>query len=690
MTMLPLAALAPEPALTLASTSRVGIFEIKTPHGPDWLFLGVTAAVVLGPLVAGKVRLPGLIGLLAGGLAIGPEGLGIVTATDKTVSGLGQLGLLYLMFSAGLELDLALFRSYRRAAILFGLATFAVPLALGVFAGRLLDYSPEAALLLGSIWASHTLVTYPVVRSAGLSGNRAVATSVGATVLTDTLALVVLAGVAGAEKGDRATSAVLVSLAVGLIGLAAYSALVLPRVTRWFFTGPARDRPIRYSYLLVAMLSAAVLADVVGIEGIVGAFFAGLGLNRMVPAGSPLMDRVEFFGTAVFVPVFLVSVGVLINPSVMVQPATLGLATVFCAVVIAGKAGAAALARPALGFSWSETGLMFGLTLSQAAATLAATFVGFDIGLFGDQVVNAVLVVILVTMVVAALTTERFTERVEPTPIDAGAIGRYVVVPIARADRLASLARVARLVSSPDAGTVLPLRVSRVGEGGLEDDRALLSLAESVFGGDGLDVESRLRIGPDPGQAVVSAVVEEEATLVLLDWQVASRYQPALRGGRDDQLVAELSVPVLLAAMSDSPHGRVVLAVSEDCLDPVAHDDLALGLELARRLQGSDLDLVAVMADEAPGDLVQQTVDLPEALAELPWGDQLESGDLVVFPGFSDWEMFGPAALEASAHPGVSVVVVADSSRWRDLAPSGSPALGALASRHRSASILWP
>src|SRR6185436_2716569 len=160
---------------------------LHAPEGPAWLFFGVGAALVVGPLVATRVKLPAIIGLLLGGLVIGPQALGIVTATDTTVKALGQLGLLYLMFTAGAELDLVLFKRYRRAAATFGLLTFAFPLTLGFVSGRLLDYSLAASLLLGSLWASHTLVTYPMVRQAGLSGNRAVATTVGATVITDTL-----------------------------------------------------------------------------------------------------------------------------------------------------------------------------------------------------------------------------------------------------------------------------------------------------------------------------------------------------------------------------------------------------------------------------------------------------------------------------------------------------------------------
>lgn len=570
-------------------TLGVGGLALEAPHGASWLFLGMFAAIVFGPVVAQTFRLPGMIGLLLGGLAIGPHGLGIVTATDTTVWSLGQLGLLYLMFSSGLELDLALFRRYRTVAISFGLVTWAVPLALGILAGRLLGYSVPAALLLGSIWASHTLVTYPIARAAGLASNRAVATAVAATVITDVLSLLILAAVSSSETGDESTLMVLASLAVGLAVLVAYCALVLPKATSWFFTGPGQDRPARYAYLLVATLSAAVLAEVLGIEGIVGAFLAGLALNRQVPTGSPLMERVEFFGAAVFVPVFLVSVGTIIQPGVMIEAETLALAAVFAGVVVGGKALAALLARPLFGFSAAECGLMFGLTLSQAAATLAATFIGYNIGLFGERVVNAVLVVILVTLVVSALATERWTAKVKPTPLGERSLGSRVVSVIVNEDRLAPLARLSKCLARPDGGVVTPLRVSDGGPGQIDRDRELVELAEQACAAVGLDVDPRLRVTANPVQAVLSSLVEEDGTSVILDWQMATRYQPALVGSRDDELLERAQVPVLLAAMSDVTAERVVLMVEPHCFDPESWPALGLALDVAERLSNDGM-----------------------------------------------------------------------------------------------------
>jgi Kef-type K+ transport system membrane component KefB len=647
------------------------VIDLHAPAGPAWLFFGVGAALVVGPIVATRLKLPAIIGLLLGGLVIGPQALGIVPATDTTVKALGQLGLLYLMFTAGVELDLALFARYRRAAATFGLLTFGFPMVLGFASGRLLDYSLAASLLLGSLWASHTLVTYPMVRQAGLSGNRAVATTVGATVITDTLSLIVLAGVAGSVTGNTSPARIVLSLLLGLVGLAAYAGIVLPRVTRWFFTRLGHGRDERYAFLLAAMLSCAVLAEVVGIEAIVGAFFAGLGLNRLIPAGSALMERVEFFGQALLVPVFLVSVGVLIKPSVVADPSTLGLAAVFCVAVIGGKALAALVARRLLGFTPDESGVMFGLSLSQAAATLAATFVGFDVGLFGEQVVNAVLVVILVTLLLASLATARALPGIGPTPLAAAGLGRRVVLLPGREDRLGALARLAGALVEREGGTIVPVRISRHADD-LGDDRTLLARAEEAVTQAGLDVEARLRVDDNPTGAVASTALEEAGTVVVVDWQPAGRDQPALLGGRDDVLLAESNVPVVLACLSNAPVERVVLALDRPDLEPESATDAGLAVEVAARLgAGAPARLVLAPGGDADARLADLVADLAAVERDDAQEDRTawvahdaRPGDLVVLPAHPDWAAFGPTAVAAAARPGVSVVVVAAPERW--------------------------
>ncbi len=399
------------------------VLAIEAPHGAVLEFVLLFGVILLGPVVVEKAGMPGIIGLLLGGFAIGTHGLGLIEAGNQTIPELGQLGLLYLMFVAGLELDLALLGAYRKAAITFGLLTFALPFAGGVAVGLQQGWDVDAALLLGSLLASHTLILYPTIRDAGRAGNPAVASAVGATVLTDTIALIVLAGVAGTAKGEGSTTAVLLEVAVGLVVLVAFGLLLLPRIATAALRLWGGDRAARYLVSVVSFLVMAMLAEVFGIEGIVGAFFAGLALNRLVPNEGPSMERIEFFGSAVFIPVFLVSVGLLMDPAVMFTSETLGIALLLCIACLGGKALAAAATRPLLGFTGPETGVMFVLSTPQAAATLAATLVGFEIGLFGVSVVNAVLVLILVSILTSTLLADRFVAKVPVPEPRVGALG---------------------------------------------------------------------------------------------------------------------------------------------------------------------------------------------------------------------------------------------------------------------------
>ena len=387
------------------------LVDISSPKGAPWEFLVVFATLLLGPVLFKRAGVPGIIGLLLGGYVIGPHGLDLIGSGNNTLPDLGQLGLLYLMFVAGVELDLNLLRRYRRSTVAFGLLTFAFPMVLGTIVGLGLGWEAQAAILLGSLLASHTLITYPTVREAGLASDPAVATAVGSTVLTDTLALVVLAGVAGSVGGGRSGIEVAVQIGVGLIVLIGFSLLVLPLLAGWAFRLLGAERSVRYIVAITAFLSAATVAELFGIEGIVGAFFAGLALNRLVPNEGQLMDRIEFFGGAVFIPVFLVSVGLILNPAVMVKGETLELAGLFILACLGGKALAALLSARLLGFSRAQAALLFSLSSAQAAATLAATVIGFQLGLFDSSVVNAVLVVILVSVLASTIVATRASER---------------------------------------------------------------------------------------------------------------------------------------------------------------------------------------------------------------------------------------------------------------------------------------
>jgi Kef-type K+ transport system membrane component KefB len=577
--------------------------SISSPTGPAFEFLVLFMVVIIGPPLLERARMPGIIGLLLGGFLIGPNGLNLIGAGNTTVPELGQIGLLYLMFVAGVELDLALLRVHRGAVILFGVVSFAVPMLFGSVVGFSMSWSVPAALLLGSLMASHTLLVYPAVRDAGLSTHTAVATAVGATVITDTASLVVLAAVSGSQLEGGGPVSIGLQIAFGLVVLAVFSLVILPRLVRYAFRHLGTDRVVRYLLAIASFLGAATLAGSLGIEGLVGAFFAGLGLNRLVPNEGPLMERIDFFGAAVFVPIFLVSVGMLLQPSVMVQGETLKLAGLFVLAAVGGKAVAALICKQPLKLTFGEASLMLGMTLPQAAATLAATIIGFNIGLFDQSVVNAVLVLILVTIVLATLITDRAKTRVAVPHVDHQALGKRVLVALQDPGQAQIGFTIAARVAGPDSGLVRALLECAPTE--KREREAELRQLHRVGFAVGVDVDPGLLVHPSLAEGIINVVAEHEPSLVLVGQRTASAH-PAL-GGVGEAIAASVPIPVAILIGKADRIGEVVLVDA----DPARGGDqngnpgsaAAVAAVLAARIGGKNVKHRELSDKSALGDL---------------------------------------------------------------------------------------
>jgi Kef-type K+ transport system membrane component KefB len=593
--------------------------EIEVPEGAVADFSLMFAVILLGPLIVQRAKIPGIIGLLAGGYLIGPHGLGFISSSNQTLPELGQFGLLYLMFVAGLELDLKLLGENRRAAVSFGIITFAVPMVAGVAVGVGLGWDTAAALLLGSLLASHTLILYPTVRDAGIGADPAVASAVGATVLTDTLALVVLAGVAGTETGSGSTAQVLGEIALGLGVLLVVSLVVLPKLAHFAFEVWGGDRAARYLVSVLSFLLMAAVAETFSIEGIVGAFFAGLALNRLVPNEGPSMERIEFFGSAVFIPVFLISVGLLLDPKVMFSAETLGVAGLLVLACVGGKAVAAAVTHPLLHFTWPQVGVIFCLTTPQAAATLAATLVGFDIGLFSTSVVNAVLVLILVSILVSTLAAPRFVSGV-PHPERAGvAMGARVLLAVRPGGPTGSAVHLARRLARADSG-VAEVFVAHTADEIVTPERDMHAMGQKVFRGT-LDGEAHRAVGLNLPEAVAHAARSTSASTIVID--LLESGMPAT-----DRIDMATAVPVTVLQRAATGQPKGVWLVGDPARFPAARtvaDRLAPGAVLNAEDGGWPTDL-------APGQAVVIGVEAGRALPSL---DAIaEHGDHLVLAVF--------------------------------------------------------
>ena len=631
-------------------------------HEPSslvWNLLLLLVVIAIGPFVAERLRLPGILGLLLGGFLVGPTGLALLHGTTE-VDALGSIGLLYLMFVAGLELDLNVFARVRQAAITFGLLTFALPQAIGTAVAFALGFDPLAAILIGSLWASHTLVVYPIVQRYGLTSDPAVATTVGATVITDTLALLVLAVVAGTVEGEGSSP---LWLLVGLGLLAVWCWVGLTFIARWFFSGLGQDRVLRFVFMLAAFLSAAFVAELGGIEGIVGAFFAGLALNRLVPNGGPLMERIEFFGAALFIPAFLVSVGFLVDPAVLTQASTWILAAAFVFSVTLGKGGAALVIARLRGFSGPQTQMVFALSYAQAAATLAATTVGAEIGLFGQDVVNAVVVVIVVSLFGSSVIAARAAPRIAPAAGAGRSLGSEVVMALADPDQAIRLVPLAARIARTDGGNLVPVHViaDADNEYTIGDARANAKGIDEVVRKAGFDADSSLRVAASIRQGVRNEIAERDASMVVLGHLGRTRPATYLFGSMSEEVVSGSPVPALVAMLDAAPIRRVVLPIRHRDLGGNGLSETRLAMQIAGFLERSGLKLV--IATRGGARLEDPPIpDDAELVAfeggRVPWVSAFVGpGDLVLLPGRSVGIVFDSEADRIARIEGVSVAV---------------------------------
>lgn len=381
-------------------------------QNPVLIFSLILFIILLSPILLRKLNIPGIIGLILAGVAIGPFGFNILEK-NSAIDLFSTIGLLYIMFIAGLELDLNEFKSNRNKSLLFGLFTFIFPIAIGFpVCFYFLKYDINASFLIASMFATHTLVAYPIVSKFGIAKNQAVAITVGGTILTDTAVLIILAAIMGSSQGSL-NSEFWIKLIVSLAIFSAIMFLIIPKVAKWFFSKLESEKHSHYIFVLSIVFLAAFLAEVAGVEPIIGAFVAGLALNKLIPHSSALMNRIEFIGNSLFIPFFLISVGMLVNLSVVFRDSkALTIAITLSLVALFGKWFAAWISQIAFKFSKAQRQLIFGLSSSHAAATLAIILVGYKAQILDENILNGTIILILITCIVASFVTEKAAKKI--------------------------------------------------------------------------------------------------------------------------------------------------------------------------------------------------------------------------------------------------------------------------------------
>lgn len=582
---------------------------------PVLIFAVVMLVILLAPLAIKKLKIPGLVGLILAGALVGPSMLGFLDR-DSTIDLLGTVGLLYLMFMAGLSIDLNQFEKLRNKSIGFGLLSFSLPMGGAYLMGiHMLGFSVSTSLLLGAIVGSHTLLAYPITERLGITKNMAVTMALGGTLVTDTLSLGVLAVIAASIEEQVGVGYWI--MFVGQVALFITAAIVvIPRLARWFFRNVKNESNTDFVFMVAVLFTTAFLADVAGLAPIIGAFFAGLLLNRLVPSTGTLMSRVQFVGNALFIPFFLISVGMLVDIEVLGSLEVWIQSFLFTFLVFMGKGIAAWLTRVVLKQSVEEGWVVFGLTTPQSAATLAVTLVGYDLGFFDSTAVNAVVMMILYTCLVGPWLVEKYGRKVaiqeEQKPYEPTDAPQRILVPLANPETSDTLMDIAFMVrDAKSAQSVYPLTVARDGndvEAQVAKGEKMLSHAVIHAAAAEVPVSPITRVDLNIARGIVRAVSELRISNVIIGWNGEVSAKRRIFGSILDQLLEDLNVLVMVSKIERpvNTFDRMVLAIPPYAALETGFSEAIRSMKLMIEQVGGTL---LVVSTEERGAFVSERID---------------------------------------------------------------------------------
>ena len=512
------------------------------------------------PFVLERLRIPHIIGMILAGVVIGEHGFNIL-ARDSSFELFGKVGLYYIMFLAGLEMNMEDFKSIRVKATVLGLLAFIFPLGIGIWTNlHLLGYSLATSVLLASMYASHTLIAYPIVIRYGINRQRAVSIAVGGTAVTDTLTLLVLAVVGGMYKGET-SEMFWIWLVLKVVVLSVVIMYAFPRIGRWFFRRYS-DNVVQYIFVMAMVFLGAGLMEFVGMEGILGAFLAGLVLNRLIPHVSPLMSHLEFVGNALFIPYFLIGVGMLIDVNVLFGHIdSVKVAVVMIIVALLGKWIASWLTQKIYKMRALERELMFGLSNAQAAATLAAVLVGYNIilpngeRLLNEDVLNGTILLILVTCVVSSFITEHAAKRIamddaEVSDEKAQEKEKFLI-PVANPETLESLMSLAMVVrdeKQPD--NLVALNVINDNNGSVKQEmrgKRSLERAAQIAASTSVRLKTVSRFDLNITTGILHTAKEYEATNIIIGLHCKMSIVDSFFGNLTENLLKNTYLQVMVA-----------------------------------------------------------------------------------------------------------------------------------------------
>ncbi|MGN0020947.1 MAG: cation:proton antiporter [Sphingobacterium hotanense] len=532
---------------------------------PVLIFSLVLFIILLSPILLRPIKVPGIIGLIISGMIIGPHGLNWLEK-NSAVDLFSTIGLLYIMFIAGLELDMNEFKKTKHKSLMFGFFTFIIPISIGFpVCYYVLDYSLLSSILIASMFATHTLVSYPIVNRYGISKNEAVAITIGGTILTDTAVLIILAVIKGASQGDI-NNEFWVTLGVSFAIFLFIMFGVIPKIAKWFFEKIEGEKTAHYIFVLTVVFFAAFLAEMANLEPIIGAFVAGLALNKLIPHSSALMNRVEFIGNAIFIPFFLISVGMIVDISVFTKGEGLTVfyvAGVLTLVGVVGKFLAATATQWVFKYNNNERNLIFGLSNAHAAATLAIIMVGYNNDIIDENVLNGTIVLILVSCIIASIVTENASKKI----VMAGHQDQehmehveeheeQILIPIANLNNMEAILDFATLIKSKKSPH--PLNILSVvpndeqAERNVHLARQNLDKMAKYASGSETDVELITAIDFNIANGIGRASREAFADCLILGWPSATSFVEKIVGEKTESILNRTDASLFMCRL-DKP-----------------------------------------------------------------------------------------------------------------------------------------
>lgn len=551
-------------------------------ESPLFSFTILLLVVLTVPPIFERLRLPGLVGLIVAGIILGSDGLGLLDAESETMRLLSDVGKVYLMFVAGLEIDLSEFRKSKAKAVGFGILTFLFPILIGLAIGSAFDYGLNAAILMGSLMASHTLLGYPIATSLGIEKNPAIVTTIGATIFTDIASLLVLAICLSINQGEFTVA----SLVLQLLALLVYAILVLFGLDwagRYYFRRTGDEESNQFLFVLLAVFLAAFGAQLINVDRIVGAFLAGLAVNDVV-GRSPVEEKVTFVGSTLFIPFFFVGMGLLLDLSSLRETLTSNLALTMLLVggLFIGKGLAAAIAQWLYNFTISEGLTMWSLSLPQVAATLASALAGLNQGVIDSAAFNAIIMLMLVTAMAGPILTQRFGRQLQSPPRNqettppavAKTFITYppsrVLVSVSNPNSENHLIEMAALLAREAEGQIICLKIVLDGIGATEDLKQAHSLLDHTEQlGKELEISTTpiLRLDDNIAQGITRTAREHNVTWIVMGWSPTTLRQRFL-GSTIDDVFWSAHCPVVVMNITQAPTDIHNILVPVENLSP--------------------------------------------------------------------------------------------------------------------------